>query len=291
MKKKILIAISAIIVVGIAVGFGWSYYLKSTQSAGTTDNATLASKTTFRRLLGKDTLVVGIDEEFPPITFKDASGNFTGVDIDFANEFAKRAGIKVIFKPVEWDSIIPALISGNIDVVWSGMGITAERQQQVSFAVYSRDPKGVAFVLADSSIKSKYDLKGKIIAVQSGSYQETDLKAGKIITQNSWKEIRSMSTLPEAIIDLKLGRVDAVICSQDSASYYIEKTLDESAMFKIVDVGYEIGAGGVAFRKSDDQLRQEAQKIIDGIIRDGTASKITTKWFGMDKYKNWDFNY
>lgn len=236
--------------------------------------------------LKKDELVIGIDEAFPPTTFKEADGSYAGMDIDFALEVEKRTGVKVVFKPIEWDNIIPALLMKDIDVVWSGMGVTPEREQKANFVVYSKGPKGYAFTTSESQIKSKEDLKDKIIAVQAGSYQEEDLKNGKIIPVNSWKEIRSVSTLPEAILDLKLGRIDAVICSQDNAGYYIEKTLNESANFKVLDVGYEVGSVGIAIRKEDSEVKSALQKIVDEIITDGTASKISLKWLGIDKYQN-----
>ena len=143
---------------------------------------------------------------------------------------------------------------------------------------------------AASGIKSKADLQGKVIAVQSGSYQEQDLKDGKIIPVNSWKELRSLSTLPEAILDLKIGRVDVVIAGVDSAAYYINKTLNNSTGFRTVDVGYGNGNGGIAIRKGDTALASALQQQVNDIIKDGTASKITQKWLGIDKYQNWQFN-
>lgn len=239
------------------------------------------------KALGKNELIIGIDESFPPITFKDIDGAFKGIDIELALELEKRTGVKVVFKPIEWDIIIPSLLAKQVDIIWSGMGITEERKEKVDFVTYSKSPKGVAFVVNNSSIKSREDLKSKVIAVQAGSYQEDDLKNGKIIPVNSWKEIKSMSTLPEAIMDLRIGRVDAIICGQDSASYYIEKTLNESDKFSIVDVGYGIGESGIAIRKEDKEVRIEIEKVINEIIADGTASKITMKWLGIDKYVNY----
>ena len=281
MNKKILIAAA---ITSVLVITGVLLYLKSRPG---TQNVPAASQSALRQAVGKDELIVGIDEAFPPITFKDINGNYTGIDIEWAEEVEKRTGVKMTFKPIEWDSIIPALLSKDIDIIWAGMGITPEREQKVNFVVYSKGPKGVAFTLASSSINEQNDLAGKVIAVQSGSYQESDLKDGKIIPVNSWKEIRSMSTLPEAILDLKIGRVDAVIASPDSASYYIQKTLNETAKFKMVDVGYTEGKGGVALRKEDAATQAELQKVVTEIIKDGTASRISLKWLGVDKYQDW----
>ncbi len=287
MNKKVLIAVTVTTVLLIT---GFILYFKN-KSETQTGQGILGMQTSevsaLRKAVGKDELIVGIDEAFPPISFKDIDGSYAGIDIDWAKEVEKRSGVKMTAKPIEWDSIIPALLSKDIDIIWSGMGITPERAQKVNFVTYSKGPKGVAFTLASTQINSKDELSGKVIAVQSGSYQETDLKTGKIIPVNSWKEIRSMSTLPEAILDLKLGRVDAVIAGPDSANYYIQKTLNQAEKFKMVDVGYSEGQGGIALRKEDTTIQTELQKVVEEIIKDGTASKITLKWLGVDKYANW----
>jgi polar amino acid transport system substrate-binding protein len=283
MKNKKVLVLTGVVITALVVLAVYAFTQKTIQP----QNNSSQSQSELRKALGKDELIVGIDEAFPPVSFKDIDGNYVGIDIDFAKELEKRTGVKVTFKPVEWDSIIPALLKKDIDVVWSGMGVTPEREQKVNFVVYSKDPKGVAFVLKNSSIAGANDLKGKVIAVQSGSYQEQDLKDGKIIPVNSWKELKSMSTLPEAILDLKIGRVDAVIASQESAAYYIEKTLNESSKYSSIDIGYGIGKGGIAFRKEDEAVRIAVETVVNQIISDGTASQISMKWLGIDKYKNW----
>jgi polar amino acid transport system substrate-binding protein len=283
-KQKIIAGVAfAILAVGVGIYFLNTNKQNDVKGANTVD----VEVSNLQKALGKDELVVGIDEAFPPVTFKDINGQMSGMDIDFAKEVEKRTGVKMVFKPVEWDNIIPSLLAKDIDIIWSGMSITPEREAKVDFVKYSQGPKGVAFVLNDSSIKTVADLQGKVIGAQSGSYQETDLKAGTIVPVGSWKDIRSFSTLPEALIDLGIGRVDAIICSPESAGYYIEKTLQQSTKFRVVEVGYGVGFGGVAFRKGSLELKSALQEVVDQIIADGTASKITMSWLGIDKYSNW----
>lgn len=283
MKLKIILALGLITILITSGAF-----VLLNQQVATPEVAGMTNTSELALALGKNELIIGIDEAFPPTSFKGSDGEYAGIDIDFARELSARTGIKLVFKPVEWDSIIPALLAKKIDAVWSGMGITPERQEKVNFVVYAKSPKGVAFVKADSGITSKEDLAGKVIAVQSGSYQETDLKEGKLIPAGSWKELRSMSTLPEAIMDLKIGRVDVVIAGQDSAGYYIKKTLNDSSGYKVVDVGYGMGTTGIAVRKEDAALAAALETEVNAIIQDGTAGKITEKWLGINKYLNWD---
>lgn len=274
------------IAIGIVILIALIFVLRPSAEVSNVEGVNTTSG--LAKAIGKNELIVGIDEAFPPITFKDIDGEYRGIDIDLAKEVEKRTGVKMIFKSIEWENIIPSLMTKDIDIIFSGMGVTDERREMVDFAVYSRSPKGKAFVLGSSNINNKDDLWGRIIAVQSGSYQETDLKEGKIIPIGSWKEIRSISTLPEAIIDLRLGRVDVIISGEDPAAYYIEKTLNASNEFRSIDVGYGIGESGVAFRKEDSKIREEFKKVIDEIILDGTAGQITLEWLGIDKYENWE---
>jgi len=82
----------------------------------------------------KKELIVGLDDNFPPMGFRDKSGQIVGFDIDMAKEVGKRLGVKVTFKPVEWDGIILSLNNKDIDVIWNGLTITDKRKEQISFS-------------------------------------------------------------------------------------------------------------------------------------------------------------
>lgn len=82
----------------------------------------------------KGTLVVGLDDNFPPMGFRDESGEIVGFDIDMAKEVAKRMGINIVFKPVEWDGVILSLKNKDIDVIWNGLTVTDERKKQIDFS-------------------------------------------------------------------------------------------------------------------------------------------------------------
>lgn len=102
--------------------------------------------------LDKDTLIVGIDDAFAPLGFKDESGEITGFDIDLAKELAKRLNKKIIFQPIDWTMKESELKSGNIDLIWNGYTITDERKNKVDFSVPYLKNKQVIVTLADSNI-------------------------------------------------------------------------------------------------------------------------------------------
>lgn len=88
-----------------------------------------------------DKIVIGLDDNFPPMGFRDDSGQLVGFDIDLAQEASKRLGIPVEFKPIDWDSKEAALKSKQVDMLWNGLTITDERSQQIAFqALYEQRP-------------------------------------------------------------------------------------------------------------------------------------------------------
>ena len=117
----------------------------------------------------KNKIVIGLDDNFPPFGFHDESGELVGFDIDMAKEAAKRLGIEVEFKPIDWDSKETELNSKKIDAIWNGLSITPEPEKNILFSrPYENGPQ-ILLVRADSPIQGKADLAGKIVGTQQGS--------------------------------------------------------------------------------------------------------------------------
>ncbi|KOF10923.1 glutamine ABC transporter substrate-binding protein [Planococcus glaciei] len=115
------------------------------------------------------TYKVGIDTTYPPFEFEEG-GEYTGIDIDIINAIAESQGFKIEFSPMDFGGIIPALQAGQLDVAIAGMSITDERKKVVDFS----DPyfdAGLSLVVAkdNSDITALEDLKGKTVAVKSGT--------------------------------------------------------------------------------------------------------------------------
>lgn len=105
----------------------------------------------------KNKIVIGLDDNFPPFGFHDESGELVGFDIDMAKEAAKRLGIEVEFKPIDWDSKETELNSKKIDAIWNGLSITPEREKNILFSrPYENGPQ-ILLVRADSPIQGKAD--------------------------------------------------------------------------------------------------------------------------------------
>lgn len=80
--------------------------------------------------MDKETLIIGFDDTFVPMGFKDNNGEIVGFDIDLAKEVSKRIGKQVTFQPIDWSMKESELNSGKIDLIWNGYSITKERKKK-----------------------------------------------------------------------------------------------------------------------------------------------------------------
>lgn len=237
-----------------------------------------SNDTSWDDIKAKGKFVVGLDDSFPPMGFRDEKGQIVGFDIDMAKAAAEKLGVKVEFKPVEWDGVILSLNNKDIDVIWNGLTITEERKKQIAFSKVYLQNKQIIVVQKNSTINSKKDLSGKTVGLQMGSSSEKALKADAD-TSKSLKEVRKYSNNTEALLDLSQGRTDAVIVDEVVGRYYIEKKPD---LYKILDDNFGVEDYGVGIRKTDTSFKEKLDEALDTIKSDGTADKISQKWFGKN---------
>lgn len=232
----------------------------------------------FVELKSRGVFVLGLDDSFPPMGFRDEKNEIVGFDIDLAKEVAARLGVKFKAQPINWDSKEQELNSGKIDCIWNGLTITEERKKALSFSRPYLNNKQVVVVRADSGYKTLADLKGKRIALQSGSSAEDavndspDFKAGV-------KELVFLDQNLMALNDLVIGGVDGVVMDSIVAEYSIELS---QLPLTLLDESLASEEYGIAFRKNDVQLTQAVQKALDDMAADGTVNRISSKWFGSD---------
>ena len=115
------------------------------------------------------TVVIGVDDTFAPMGFRDEAGNLVGFDIDLANELLGRLGYEPKFQVIDWSMKETELENGNIDLIWNGYTITDSRKEKVNFTQAYLDNKQIIVTMADSEIESKADLADKTVAVQKES--------------------------------------------------------------------------------------------------------------------------
>ena len=128
-----------------------------------------SSKTSSGSTLDKDELIIGLDDTFVPMGFKDESGELVGFDIDLAKAVGEKLNKKVKFQAIDWSMKETELNGGNIDLIWNGYSINDERKEKVEFSKPYLNNTQIIVTLADSTINSKADLAGKKVGAQNQS--------------------------------------------------------------------------------------------------------------------------
>src|SRR6056297_1631921 len=226
----------------------------------------------------KGKMVVGLDDSFPPMGFRDESGEIVGFDIYLAKDAAKGMGVEVEFKAVDWDGVILSLKNGMIDVIWNGLTITPEREKSIDFSQPYLENSQSIVVQADSNIETKKDLADKVVGIQLGSSAVSAVESEPEVL-DTFEELRKFSNNTEALMDLQTGRVQAVVLDVIVGRYYISQ---RPGQFKVLKDDFGGEKYGVGVRDGADSFRKALNSALDEMIADGTAAEISQKWFGED---------
>lgn len=222
-------------------------------------------------------IIVGIDDKFAPMGFRDEQNEIVGFDIDYARAAAEKMGKEVTFQPIDWSSKESELNSGRIDMIWNGYTITDERKEKVLFTKPYLENSQVAITLADSPITKLDELDGKNVGLQALSSAADALAASPLNDKVKASEFKDNVL---ALTDLKTKRLDAVIIDEVVARYYMSK---EEGTFKLLDESLAPEQYGIGIKKGNEELLNQLQKALDELNADGTAAEISTKWLGEDK--------
>ena len=277
MKKRLLSAVMAsAMVLSLAACGGAKTETTAAETTAekkeeTTTAAATAAETAAEAAGG--TLIVGFDQDFPPMGFVGDNGEYTGFDLDLAKEVASRLGLEYKAQPIAWDSKDMELESGNIDCIWNGFTITGREDDYTWTTPYMAN-KQVFVVANDSDIKSQADLAGKVVEVQADSSAEAALKENQDLA-NTFGQLLTTPDYNTAFMDLEQGAVDAVAMDVIVAGYQIKQ---RNADFKILDDSLSEEEYGVGFKKGNTELRDKVQSTLDEMVKDGTFDDIAKKW-------------
>lgn len=226
-------------------------------------------------------IIVGLDDNFPPMGFRDDKNTLVGFDIDMAKEAAKRLGMEVEFKPIDWNSKEAELGGKRVDALWNGLTITEKRKANILFTNAYMENKQIIVVAANSPIKTKADLASKVVGAQDGSSSIEAVEKEAAVAK-SFKEFKKYPDNVAALMDLKAGRIDALVVDEIVGRYYIAKKANEYA---ILSDNFGSEEYGVGVRKDDKDLQAKLQKALDDMKKDGTSAKISQQWFGANIVK------
>ena len=293
MKKKtlglMLLAI-ALMMTAVFAGCSSTTATTTTTAAETTtaaqqDDTTVAaegdSDTSLAYIQDKGTLVLGLDDSFPPMGYRDENNEIVGYDIDLATEVCKRLGVELKLQPIDWTAKENELNTKKIDCIWNGMSIDEERKQNMTLSIPYLDNSMSFVVKSDSGIKTLADMAGKKLALQSGSTAATALDEAADF-KATLGEVVGLKDNMTALMDLEMGGVDVVLMDDVVANYYIATN---NKPFELLEETLSTEEYAVGFRKGDEALANAVNETLQEMAKDGKLNEITQKWFGKDNTK------
>ena len=261
--KKLSIAMLSMLLAGsmLLTGCGGG---NDAQTTDDTTEDTAQSETT-----DGGTLVMGTNATFPPYEFVDENNEVAGIDAEIAGAIADKLGMKLEITDMAFDSLIPALQSGTIDIVLAGMTVDPERAEQVNFTDSYATGVQVIIVPEGSDIKSPDDLDGKNIGVQTGT-------TGDLYCTDSYGQdhVKQFDNGPLAVAALLNGQVDCVVIDNEPAKNYVAANQG----LTILDTAYANEEYAAAIAKDNTELFDKVNAAIKELKEDGTIASIIEKY-------------
>ena len=224
-------------------------------------------------------LVIGLDDQFPPMGFRDDKNELVGFDIDLAKAVCDKLGIEAVPTPIDWSAKEFELNGGKVDVLWNGLTITDARKEAMLLSPAYIANAQVIVVRKDSGIKTLADLSGKTVALQEASSADEAYMACS--AAGTEKELVKAPENISLFNDLKIGRIDAVVIDKVFGDYYIAE--NGEGLLEILEEQLADEEYGIAFKKDNQELADLVLGALDELVKDGTAAQISQKWFGEDR--------
>lgn len=260
LKKMMLLGIAGIMMFSFA-GCG----------AKNDDGAKEGAQTKLEEVKNNKKLVVGMSADYAPYEFHamiDGKDTVVGFDVEFAKEVAKDLGVELEIKEMNFEALLAAIQSNQIDMIISGMNPDAEREKVVTFSdIYYEAQHGVLVNKKDlDKYKTIEDLENAKVGAQIGSTQEKITK--EVIKA---KDPTLMADVNNLILELKTGKMDALITEEPVAKMAIKKNPEMA----LAAIKFEADGGGnaVAVKKGETELIEQVNKTIKRLVDSGELEK------------------
>lgn len=239
---------------------------------------------TWSRIERRKKVVIGLDDSFVPMGFREKNGKLVGYDVDLAKAVFKQYGIKVDFQTIDWSMKETELKNGTIDLLWNGYSMNPSREKKVAFSRPYLDNRQVLVTKKSSHIDGLSGMAGKSLGVQNGSTGAAVLDAKPKLLKDKIKNKSAVlyDTFPDAFIDLNANRIQGILMDQVYADYYVDRQKDKNAYQVYESKQLPAEYFGVGMRKGDKTLRKKINQGLGRLQKDGQLRQINEKWFGKD---------
>ncbi|WP_282801907.1 amino acid ABC transporter substrate-binding protein [Secundilactobacillus kimchicus] len=270
MKKRLWLSLLGLITLGgLLSGCG----VTVGERANNVDN--------WHRIEKRGYAIVGLDDTFVPMGFREKSGRLVGYDVDLARAVFKLYGLKVSFQTIDWSMNATELNNGTIDAIWNGYSKTPEREKVVAFSDTYLQNDQTLVSLRKNNITSFRQMAGKTLGAQTGSSGANDISAYPKLLKNRIKGQSPVlyDSFTNAFIDLNANRIQGMIIDSTYAGYYVKHQKNPAA-YRIINGQFPKEEFGVGLRKSDHTLKAKINAGLKTLAQNGTLAKINHKWFG-----------
>lgn len=217
----------------------------------------------------QNTIIVGTNAEYYPFTFSE-DGKIQGFDIDIAKEVCKRLNKKIIVKDMPFETLIPELTLGHVDIAAAGLTYTEEKAKRVFFTKpYLTDDSLVILTYNNTKLTLK-DLDKKKVIVNEG--YTADLFVSKI--QNL--DIIRLNSPVDGFLALKSSHADAFVTAKSTLKSFLKKQNSEN--FYYTEIENSADNYALVISKKKPELLKKIDQILDEMTKDGTIDSIKTKW-------------
>ena len=285
MKKGLALCMTAVLAMGsLLTGCGSSDTgAKSTTGSAAAGTEVAGTETAGTEAAGtqttdgeKKTFTVGFDASFPPYGYQE-NGEYVGFDLDLAQEVCDRNGWELVKTPIDWDAKNMELNSGAIDCIWNGFTLNGREDDYTWTPAYINNTQVFA-VNKNSGITKAADLAGKNVLVQADSSalaalqdeENTDIKA----LADSFGSLTQVPDYESALMELEAGSADAV--AMDEGVALTKQAQNDNIV--ILDDVISQEQYGIAFKKGNDELRDQVWSTLVEMEKDGTVDKIAAKY-------------
>lgn len=221
----------------------------------------------------KGVMRIAMSGAYPPFNFVSDTNEVVGFDPAIGTEINNRIGLETEIVTTAWDGIIGGLLANKYDAIVGSMTITDERAEVVDFVGPYYTTGRAIFTKPGSGISSLADLEDVRVGVTLGETHEEWAK-------DKGYKVRTYKGLPELLLELENGRVDAIVNDSIAAILALKENGYEYEMFN--DPETEPFGAGIAIRKNNPELKAAMQEALDAMMEDGTYTSIAEEWIGED---------
>lgn len=280
MKKRFVSAALAAVMALSMTACGSSNSAAETTAADTEAAESQAEETTAEEAKTTDggTLIVGFDQDFPPMGFVGDDGEYTGFDLELAQAVCDKEGWELVKKPINWDSKDMELNSGSIDCIWNGFTMNG-REDDYTFSVPYVDNSQVIVVAENSGIEQLSDLAGKTVGVQAASAAldllQSEDEGGQKALADTFGSLNEFADYNTAFTELQAGALDALAIDVGVAKYQLNS---RGEGFKILDETLNTEQYAIGFKKGNQELCDIVNKDLQELANEGKVAELAEKY-------------